>query len=558
MRGLAALIAALVLAAPARAADCPNADRVDVPGAEHQQSACLEDLTTAGTATTGHTDPSDYAGLTPSAQRNPSGVPGLQVDGYFPDTSTFNGTHGWFHDAQFVIRLPAHWNGGVVITGAPGVRRQYSADPVIGDFVLAAGFAYAATDKGNSGTMFHRDGDEPGDAVAEWNLRVTELARAMRDVIRQYYGHTADWIYMTGISNGGYLTRWQLENNPELFDGGVDWEGTLFREQGPNLLTYLPAALRNYPRYAAAQDGDAYRALIRAGFAPGSEFLWPDHYAEYWDLTQRVYREEFDPSYDGPLEGGVPFCQSPAPMCDADYDYESRGEAHDALARVALTGHIRKPLLTLHGTLDALLPITTASDVYSRMVQARGRHEFHRYYVVEHGNHVDGRHDRFPDRIQPIHPCWRTAFSALTRWVEQNRPPPPSQLVPHSGNHDVANECTLARSGAPAPGPGLAPPAERLRPRLTGRARRRGRRLTVTGRVVVPRRIGRSLACGAGRVDVRVQRGHRLVVRGGERIRGGECRFSERLKVTRRATRVLLRFSGNRALYAARRVLRIR
>ena len=33
---------------------------------------------------------------------------------------------------------------------------------------------------------------------------------------------------MTGISNGGYLTRWQLEKRPDLYDGGVDWEGTLF------------------------------------------------------------------------------------------------------------------------------------------------------------------------------------------------------------------------------------------------------------------------------------------------------------------------------------------
>ena len=45
---------------------------------------------------------------------------------------------------------------------------------------------------------------------------------------------------MAGISNGGYLTRWQLENRPDLYDGGLDWEGTLFRADGPNLFTYLP------------------------------------------------------------------------------------------------------------------------------------------------------------------------------------------------------------------------------------------------------------------------------------------------------------------------------
>ncbi len=43
---------------------------------------------------------------TPPGRRTRRGVPGLQVDGYFPDTSTSNTTHGWSHDAQFVIRLP--------------------------------------------------------------------------------------------------------------------------------------------------------------------------------------------------------------------------------------------------------------------------------------------------------------------------------------------------------------------------------------------------------------------------------------------------------------------
>ena len=92
---------------------------------------------------------------------------------------------------------------------------------------------------------------------------------------------------------------------------------------GPNLFTYLPAALRNY---AAWKRGDeaAHQAILRRGFAPGSEQQWDDHYAEYWDLTQRLYREEFDPGYDGALEGGTAFCRPGTPVCDADYDYASR------------------------------------------------------------------------------------------------------------------------------------------------------------------------------------------------------------------------------------------
>src|SRR3954453_5450980 len=173
--GAAAAILLATPAAPAGAAECPNAAAVVVPGAEQQKSACLDDLTTKGTATTGHTDESDWEGLHASGTQNPSGVPGLQVDGYFPDTSTFNGENGWQHDSQFVMRFPNNWNGKLVITGAPGIRKQYSNDFIIGDWVLARGYAYASTDKGNNGDTFYEDGQNPGDAVAEWHARVTEM-----------------------------------------------------------------------------------------------------------------------------------------------------------------------------------------------------------------------------------------------------------------------------------------------------------------------------------------------------------------------------------------------
>ena len=147
-------------AAPAAAqSDCANQDKVKVPGAEMQRLACLADMTTTGTAESDYTDTSDWASLSPQGQPKPSGVPVLQVDGYMPDTSTANSTHGWFHDSQFVIRLPDKWNGKLVITGAPGVRKQYAQDVEISDHVLARGYAYAATDKGNGGQTFYNDGE---------------------------------------------------------------------------------------------------------------------------------------------------------------------------------------------------------------------------------------------------------------------------------------------------------------------------------------------------------------------------------------------------------------
>ena len=178
----AALTLTLLPATPAAAGPpsrtaCDGRDRIAVPGAELQRvSPCLSDLTTTGLLAAGHdkryTDSADFAGLHAPGTVNPRGVPGVQVDGYFPDTSTTNTLHGWNHDAQFVIRLPQRWNGRIVVAGAPGVRKQYSSDFVVSDRVLAKGYAYASIDKGNNGPDFYRDGDRPDDAVAEWHERV--------------------------------------------------------------------------------------------------------------------------------------------------------------------------------------------------------------------------------------------------------------------------------------------------------------------------------------------------------------------------------------------------
>jgi hypothetical protein len=437
-------------------AHCSRVDRIEVPGAEVQKVACLDDLTTASTVASGHTDPEDGAGLHVvggtnefgrhvAGTTNPSGVPGIQVDGYFPDTSHFNTHNGWNHDSQFVIRVPDHWTGGLVITGAPGVRTQYAHDFTVSDFVLAKGYAFASTDKGNNGLDFYKDGTEPGDAIAEWNTRVTQLTLATKDVVKQRYAQAPSRTYMVGVSNGGYLTRWQLENNPELYDGGVDWEGTLVSPQN-NLLTFQPAAIRNYPAYKATGDPAAHEAMIKAGFAPGSEFLWDYFYGYFWDIGQRTYREELDPTYDGQLQAGVPFCASGTGACDADYDLAGRpASVQRAIKRISLTGRIGKPLLSLHGTLDALLPISIDSDIYDTMIDGAGRGDLHRYYRIEDGSHLDNHYSEFPTLLRPMLPCVRTAFTALEAWTgSAHKAPPPDATIadPHRGDLMV-NTCSL-------------------------------------------------------------------------------------------------------------------
>ena len=453
---LTALIAsaALVAAAPPASADkstnkpggghCARQAKITVPGAEMQKVSCLDDLTTAGTVPSGHSVAADFAGLHTPGTVNPTGVPGIQVDGYFPDTSTDNVNNGWNHDSQFVIRIPDEWNGGLVVTGAPGNRTQYANDFVWSDWVLAQGYAFASTDKGNVGLKFFDDGSTPGGSVREWNSRVTELTVATKKVLQQVRAKKPRHTWMAGISNGGYLVRWQLENRPDLYDGGLDWEGTLLRADGPNLLTYLPTALKNYPAYAATGDTAAHDAMIAAGFAPGSEFLWPFHNTVYWDLTQRIYREEFDPTFDGDTKAGTPYCASGTPQCDADYDYASRpASVKNAMRSVELTGDIKKPLISVQGDMDTLLPIATDQDVYAGLVASQGHAATHRAFRVVGGTHTDALVPAFPDRLRPLLPCARAGFSALTAWVQEGTTPPASATVARPASGDLLNTCTL-------------------------------------------------------------------------------------------------------------------
>ncbi|MER5727209.1 tannase/feruloyl esterase family alpha/beta hydrolase [Streptomyces sp. NPDC002138] len=453
-RSLAALVPALLTlallpAAGASAANSPcEGQRLRVPGAERLVTHCLDDLTTAALLPQGLTNATDFGGLQAKGTVNPSHIPGIQLDGYFPDTSTTNTLHGWNHDSQFVIRLPEHWNGGLVVAGPPGTRRQYANDQIISDQVLAKGFAYAATDKGNTGPELYKDGDKPGDAIMEWHLRVAQLTVAAKLVAAKHYGRAPTRTYAAGLSAAGYLVRWQLEHFPQLYTGGIDWNGLLLTRDAPNLLTNLPPALRAYPRFDKKEPGAA-EAMYAEGYPKGSEDLWQAHYKGLWDSLQRTIREELDPEYDGATQGGTPFCpEGTGAGCDTDYDYAARPAAvHDAVERVSLTGRISRPLITLQGTYDVLLPISRTGDVYDKLVTGSGRGDLHRYYRIENGTHTDGFHDLAPKVVRPMQSCFNEAFDDLVSWTRAGVAPPPSHTVPlpadRTGTGAIPLGCTL-------------------------------------------------------------------------------------------------------------------
>ena len=89
--------------------------------------------------------------------------------------------------------------------------------------------------------------------------------------------------------------------------------------------------------------------------------------------------------------------QFPGFAAFADYDYATRPESvRKTIDLFANSGIVRKPLISVHGTLDALITLKGHARPYKAMIEAKGYGQNHRLYEIQNGNHVDcyGRYGR--------------------------------------------------------------------------------------------------------------------------------------------------------------------
>src|SRR5512137_1297731 len=306
----AAALCALLLAGPGVArAGTPCEELVARFGTALADVTCFEspDLTTNGAATTppnnsiaglpfgAFTPVTDRSVISPVvADKTPIAgpVPGVQLEGRIASDPT--------GQARFLLRLPTAWNGRLVVAGASGTRSEFNGDWAWSDYVLQKGYAYASQNKGVLNLRITSAADplacrlnpasgvyvtfydvEPGQPFTRWAAYMSEAARLARTGVAARYGKEPRFTYAVGTSNGGYQVRRAVEGAPELFDGGVDWEGTFVQSAAPNLLTDLPAAVLNWPDYVASgfsATSTAARNIVAAGYPPdivhGTASLW--------------------------------------------------------------------------------------------------------------------------------------------------------------------------------------------------------------------------------------------------------------------------------------------
>ena len=389
-------------------------------------------------------------GPTPTADP----VPGIQVEGWLAGDPA--------NEARFVLRFPDDWNGRLVVAGASGTRSEYNGDFAWSDYVLPKGYAYASQNKGvlnfylvslasaeqpttdpvscrlnpASQTWVHFYDNDPQKPFTQWTQYMLDTAKLAQGAAKAAYHHFPSRTYAVGTSNGGYQVRRAIEEAPNLFDGGVDWEGTFIDPNGPNILIDLPPAIRNFPDYAASgfdPNSAAAQSILAAGYPPdivnGADSLWLRYSLQFWEVTACQWQKRFDPTY-ATYTSGL-----------GNYDYKARlgvPGVFDSVAAVETTGKIKKPLITVAGTMDALLPIQRQARAYEDKVNAsrKGnndeRNAQYRLYEVQNGNHIESFVTLFP-QLQVIQPHAQKAFDLLVDHVENRSPLPPSQCIPKGG-----------------------------------------------------------------------------------------------------------------------------
>ena len=277
--------------------------------------------------------------------------------------------------------------------------------------------------------------NDPGQQFTRWAQFMADAAQLARRGVQARYGGAPRFTYAVGTSNGGYQVRRAVESFPQLFDGGVDWEGTFVDEHAPNLLTDLPPAILNFDSYAASgfdPRSVAAKNISAAGYPPdlvvAGSSLWGRYSAQFWEVTQCQWQKRLDPAYDTYGSG------------TGTYNYVSRLSVSDVGAQVAAfatTGRIRRPLVTVAGTMDGLLPIDHHARAYARNVAAQRAADknvaAYRLYEVQNGNHIETFADAFP-RLEIIEPHAQRAFDLLVESVERRAPLPPDQCIPRGGS----------------------------------------------------------------------------------------------------------------------------
>jgi len=360
-------------------------------------------------------------------------VLGLMLMGLPARAETVEGTH---EGADFMISVPANWNGGLVMYAhgyqgeLPG-RGTVQVSPM-SDHLTGKGVAWAAT--GYRAVTYRPD----------WFL---EDVLALRQRFIKQVGPVR-WTVIHGLSMGGHVAVAGLELHPGIFQGAITECGVV---DGVGLIDWLyaytaaaeyfsGAALLDTPRPAfnTVVNGTMVPALGMPGSytARGQQFDSVVKHLSGGDVAMRLagltrrYLANLNPRDPGVLAAsefarhadtrGVRYAIDPGLGVDDETLNRAirRVEpAPGARSRevnpvfAEFTGRLQAPLITLHETADFRVPLALEQN-YRRKVEAAGSGKRLVQRVVAGAGHcaIDSRR-----REQ--------AFDDLLAWMESGAAP---------------------------------------------------------------------------------------------------------------------------------------
>ena len=295
-------------------------------------------------------------------------VPHRYIHGVIPD------------DAKFQLALPDNWNGKLAIfsRGFSGTELTTGAFKTT---ALEKGYAFAASDEGWNRLTIAK---EPEDTYYESRQRIRELTLYAKEILKAHYGKAPSRTLMMGGSNGGHHTKWMVESYPDLYDGGIAGYG--FNSQVSQWGS-IATVLRNYDVIAPRIDdiiakrasdpklgslfapltppltGEQLQALQRIYDIPatlqnGFAFnvgRWKGSEAQWKSGTRGLigYLRDSMPRFDETFNpGGGPLTDDELKLWDPS---KSPKHVQKELRRLDLTGNLKRPIIIMHGTSDAIV-----------------------------------------------------------------------------------------------------------------------------------------------------------------------------------------------------------
>ena len=366
----------------------------------------------------------DVADLTPSTiPLPPDPIPGWIARG------SLRAAQRW------ALRVPDAWNGRLVVAGTPAQRSEFACDRLFTDHVLARGYAYVSSNKGEGEGIALVSGEDPleldgspvprfrlggglalafwhharGHLVERWLDDLLEITVAAHELLADRLDRGPAKTFGLGLSNGGYQIRRAVEQS-ELFDGAVTWNAVLWTPEH-NVLRTVPAAV-------GAMDAGEPERLLELGFPPdvvasdGSGSLYKKNLDVYWRVTAWLHAMQVDPEVS--IAYGDVDDPRPAEAWQlkiGSWHHERSPLIGHRVAAFANTGRLRCPLIDLASEYDHLVPPGEHFFPYADLVRAAGRADLYDGRLIPRAQHVDAWCD---DPLYPaMRPGWPDVIAAF-------------------------------------------------------------------------------------------------------------------------------------------------